>query len=412
MPCSRAPFTAASIALRRCSASASGVAGRRSPWWVSTQCARASRRGSSSGAGALVEQAQPELDVAEQPALVGEADLGAERELARLAEVVDDRRRQQQVLVQARVQRAGLQGQRRHRDGVLEQPAEVGVVAGARARRAAQRRAQRPVAEEVGEQRREGRIAHLARPGARGSRRARRGRGRRRAGRPRGRRRRRGRSRAARAAARRGSARRARRRARGRPARSARRADRRRGRRARGWRRCGRAARARGTACPVRAVRRSLRVQANTPLTSSPGRIVATAARRCRNGVELCRRHEPMMYREPDAAPHLGASPRRLAGARARVRVHGVERCRRRRIGRAAVPRLVAGRHALRAHRPRGLLRLPGHAAEDQAHRRAARAASSGPRSRSTRRASRAPRATSCCCRAPSPRCAGARSAS
>jgi hypothetical protein len=29
---------------------------------------------------------------------------------------------------------------------------------------------------------------------------------------------------------------------------------------------------------PVRAVRRSLRVQANTPLTSSPGRIVATAA--------------------------------------------------------------------------------------------------------------------------------------
>ena len=78
-----------------------------------------------------------------------------------------------------------------------------------------------------------------------------------------------------------------------------------------------------------------------------------------------------MMYREPDAAPHLGASPRRLAGAGARLRVHGLERRRRRRIGRAAVPRLVARRHPLRAHRPGGLLRLPGHAAEDQAHRRA-----------------------------------------
>jgi hypothetical protein len=73
---------------------------------------------------------------------------------------------------------------------------------------------------------------------------------------------------------------------------------------------------------------------------------------RCRNGVELCGGHEPMMYREPDAAPHMGASPRRPTGARARVRLHGVERRRRRRIGRPAVPRLVAGRHPLRAHRP------------------------------------------------------------
>ena len=69
-------------------------------------------------------------------------------------------------------------------------------------------------------------------------------------------------------------------------------------------------------------------------------------------------------------------------------------------------------RHALRPHRPRGVLRLPGHAADESRSSRAARARSSGPRSRSTPRASRAPRATSSCSRAPSRRCAGARSAS
>ena len=69
--------------------------------------------------------------MAEQPALVAEPDLGAERQLADAAEVVDERGGQQQVLVQALVQHARLDRERRDRDGVLEQPAEVGVVLGA-----------------------------------------------------------------------------------------------------------------------------------------------------------------------------------------------------------------------------------------------------------------------------------------
>ena len=142
---------------------------------------------------ALLEHPQPDLDVAEQPALVGEADLGAERELARAAEVVDDRGGEQQVLVQPRVQRARLHRERRDGDGVLEQPAEVGVVArractasGAARRAARRRRARRRPG--AGTARRGPR-----RRGARGSRRARRGRGRRRAGTRRGRPRRRAR---------------------------------------------------------------------------------------------------------------------------------------------------------------------------------------------------------------------------
>ena len=133
-------------------------------------------------------------------------------ELARLADVVDDRRAEQQVAVQARVPERELLGERRHGDGVLEQAAEVGVVAGARARRAPPRGAQRRVAEQRA---RAGAGSRARRPrarGARGSRRARRGRGRRPAGTPPGRcspRRRRARSGRARAGSARGSARRA-----------------------------------------------------------------------------------------------------------------------------------------------------------------------------------------------------------
>ena len=52
-PCSRAPLTDASSALRRYSASASAEPNRPpgafcGPWWVSTQCASASRRSSGS----------------------------------------------------------------------------------------------------------------------------------------------------------------------------------------------------------------------------------------------------------------------------------------------------------------------------------------------------------------------------
>ena len=81
---------------------------------------------------------RPDREVAEHPALVGEPELGAVGELARAAAVVQDRRRHQQVRVEPRVQRAGLADERRDRDRVLEQPAEVRVVARARARRAAE----------------------------------------------------------------------------------------------------------------------------------------------------------------------------------------------------------------------------------------------------------------------------------
>ena len=61
---------------------------------------------------ARLEQLLAEHDVPEQPALVGQPDLGAVGELARLAEVVDDRRGDQQVGVEPRVQLARLGGER------------------------------------------------------------------------------------------------------------------------------------------------------------------------------------------------------------------------------------------------------------------------------------------------------------
>src|SRR3712207_1060626 len=76
--------------------------------------------------GELVEHPQAQLDVAEQAALLGRLDLGAEGELARSSEVVDDGRGDQQLLVQARVERGRLDGQRGHGHGVLEQAADVG----------------------------------------------------------------------------------------------------------------------------------------------------------------------------------------------------------------------------------------------------------------------------------------------
>ena len=167
-PCSSAPLTPASSALRRYSASASGEPKRRpgaasGPWWLSTQCSSATRRSGASAGEPRLEQLLAEHDVAEQPALVGEPDLGAVGELARLAQVVHERRGDQQVGVQPRVQLAGLERERADRDGVLEQAAEVGVVAAARARRAAPLGAQRGVAEQALQQRAVAGLVDLAR---------------------------------------------------------------------------------------------------------------------------------------------------------------------------------------------------------------------------------------------------------
>jgi hypothetical protein len=71
-------LTPASSALRRCSASASGEPKRRcgaasAPWWVEHAVRqREAARVVEPRRGALLEHPQPDLDVAEQPPLVGE----------------------------------------------------------------------------------------------------------------------------------------------------------------------------------------------------------------------------------------------------------------------------------------------------------------------------------------------------
>ena len=149
-PCSSAPLTLASSALRRYSASASGEPKRRpgaASGAVVGEHAVGEREPAVVGdpGAALVEQPLAEHDVPEQAALVGQPDLGAVGELARLAEVVHERRGEQQVRIQTRVQLRALERERADRDRVLEQPAEVGVVAaaGARARGATRRAAPR-----------------------------------------------------------------------------------------------------------------------------------------------------------------------------------------------------------------------------------------------------------------------------
>src|SRR5215211_1512211 len=64
---------------------------------------------------ALVDHALAEHEVAEQPALLAQPDLGAVGELARLPEVVHERGADQQIGVEPPVQRRRLDRQRRHR---------------------------------------------------------------------------------------------------------------------------------------------------------------------------------------------------------------------------------------------------------------------------------------------------------
>ena len=68
--------------------------------------------------------------MADQPPLLGDPELGPVAELPRLADVVEQRRRHQQVRVEARVKLADLADEGADRDGVLDQPADVGVMAG------------------------------------------------------------------------------------------------------------------------------------------------------------------------------------------------------------------------------------------------------------------------------------------
>jgi hypothetical protein len=75
------------------------------------------------------EEAQAKLYVSQHAALLGAADLSSVGELASLTQVVDNRRAHEQVPVQARMHVAQLQRHRRHRHGVLEQAAEISVMA-------------------------------------------------------------------------------------------------------------------------------------------------------------------------------------------------------------------------------------------------------------------------------------------
>ena len=164
-------MTPASSAFRRNSASASTERNRRpgsasAPWWARMQWESAiqlrvreavqARR--PPGHELLAEDHVPD----ERPRLA-ELDLGAEVELARLAHVVEDRRAEQQVRVEPRVQHAGLLGERGHRHRVLEQAAQVGVVARPRAGRARGDRRGSLVTEEQAEQPRQVSVVHLAR---------------------------------------------------------------------------------------------------------------------------------------------------------------------------------------------------------------------------------------------------------
>ncbi len=109
------------------------------PWWVRTQWARASQRGSVSCGGRWRRGSAGRARCAEETALVAEFDRGSVGELADLAEVVDDRGGDEEVRVEAGVQLAELPAELGDGDGVLDEAAEVGVVATARAGGAAQR---------------------------------------------------------------------------------------------------------------------------------------------------------------------------------------------------------------------------------------------------------------------------------
>ena len=112
--------------------------------------------------GALAQQPQPDLHVAEQPALLAQLDRGAVGELARLADVVDDRGADQQVAVEPRVSERQLLGERRDGDRMLEQPAQVGVVAGPGAGGGGELDAEAAIGEQLVEQPPVARIGDLA----------------------------------------------------------------------------------------------------------------------------------------------------------------------------------------------------------------------------------------------------------
>ena len=97
------------------------------------------------GGAAVFQQPLAEYQVAEHASFAGQPELGAIGELPGPTDVVDERGGQKKIGVQARMELADLLPERGHGHGVLEQSAQVGVVARSRARRAAPGGAHRPV---------------------------------------------------------------------------------------------------------------------------------------------------------------------------------------------------------------------------------------------------------------------------
>ena len=107
------------------------------------------------------------MDVAEQAALVGRRERRPARQLERPARVVDERRREQQLAAQPRMELRRLAAERRDADRVLEQAAGVGVVVVRRRRVRGRGRGRRARARTVAA--RPG-VRDLARRGTRGTR--------------------------------------------------------------------------------------------------------------------------------------------------------------------------------------------------------------------------------------------------
>jgi hypothetical protein len=94
----------------------------------------------------LLDQPHPEVDVAEQPALGGRREARRRAELDCAPCIVDERRGEQEVGAEPRMELRDLAADRRHADGVLQQPARVRVVrVGGRRIRPQLRRAQHPL---------------------------------------------------------------------------------------------------------------------------------------------------------------------------------------------------------------------------------------------------------------------------
>jgi hypothetical protein len=114
-------------------------------------------------AGRCGDDLGAEREVAEQPPRLAHLDLGAVAELARLAHVVQQGGRHQQVGVEPGMKLADLGDERADGDGVLEETAEIGMVAAAGAGGAAELRGRVPLEEDLLDHPGEARVVHLTR---------------------------------------------------------------------------------------------------------------------------------------------------------------------------------------------------------------------------------------------------------